>query len=81
MACPILPLNCWRRPVIEYCFCYFLSADRFHMITSERTMGDIVGKMTERLLVDAGIGPGMRVLDVGCGRGESRDWLENKDRS
>lgn len=27
-------------------------------------MGDIVGKMTERLLVDAGIGPGM--LDVGA---------------
>lgn len=25
--------------------------------------------MTERLLVDAGVGPGMRVLDVGCGNG------------
>ncbi len=26
--------------------------------------------MTERLLVDAGIGPGMRVLDAGCGSGD-----------
>jgi ubiquinone/menaquinone biosynthesis C-methylase UbiE len=26
--------------------------------------------MTERLLVDAGIGMGMRVVDVGCGRGD-----------
>src|SRR6185369_2200391 len=26
---------------------------------------------TRRLLADAGIGPGMRVLDVGCGVGDS----------
>lgn len=29
-----------------------------------------VARMTERLLVDAGIGPGMSVLDAGCGRGD-----------
>jgi len=33
-------------------------------------MADTVGEMTERLLVDAGIIPGMQVLDVGCGSGE-----------
>lgn len=33
-------------------------------------MADVVGEMTQRLLVDAGIGAGMRVLDVGCGRGD-----------
>lgn len=33
-------------------------------------MADIVGAMTERLLVDAGIGAGMRVIDAGCGRGD-----------
>jgi uncharacterized protein (UPF0218 family) len=31
-------------------------------------MADVVGEMTERLLFDAGIGPGLRVIDVGCGR-------------
>jgi ubiquinone/menaquinone biosynthesis C-methylase UbiE len=29
-----------------------------------------MAEMIERLLIDAGIGPGMRVLDVGCGRGD-----------
>jgi ubiquinone/menaquinone biosynthesis C-methylase UbiE len=29
-----------------------------------------MAEMTERLLVDAGIAPGMRVIDVGCGRGD-----------
>ena len=33
-------------------------------------MTDTVGEMTERLLVDGGIGVGMRVIDVGRGRGD-----------
>lgn len=33
-------------------------------------MADMVGDMTDRLLVDAGLGAGMRVLDVGCGMGD-----------
>jgi ubiquinone/menaquinone biosynthesis C-methylase UbiE len=35
-----------------------------------RAQGDAVGPMTLRLLTQAGIGPGMRVLDVGCGAGD-----------
>jgi len=34
------------------------------------SLTDSVDEMTVRLLVDAGIGPGMRVLDVGCGSGD-----------
>jgi ubiquinone/menaquinone biosynthesis C-methylase UbiE len=30
----------------------------------------VMAEMTERLLIDAVVGPGMRVLDVGCGRGD-----------
>ena len=33
-------------------------------------MGESENSMTERLLIDAGITSGMRVLDIGCGRGE-----------
>ncbi|WP_437807237.1 class I SAM-dependent methyltransferase [Sorangium sp. So ce1078] len=33
-------------------------------------MADTIGEMTNRLLADAGIGAGMRVLDVGCGPGD-----------
>ncbi|MFQ5514971.1 MAG: methyltransferase domain-containing protein [Myxococcota bacterium] len=35
-----------------------------------RSQGDAIGPITERLLVQAGIGPGMRVLDIGCGSGD-----------
>jgi len=33
-------------------------------------MADIRDEMTERLLDEAGIGAGMRVLDIGCGHGD-----------
>lgn len=33
-------------------------------------MSDRRDDMLERLLVDAGVGPGMRVVDLGCGRGD-----------
>ncbi len=36
----------------------------------ENTMADPKDPTMERLLADAGIAGGMRVLDVGCGRGE-----------
>jgi SAM-dependent methyltransferase len=32
-------------------------------------MTNPVDEMTERMLADAGLGPGMRVLDIGCGPG------------
>jgi ubiquinone/menaquinone biosynthesis C-methylase UbiE len=35
-----------------------------------QAQGDAVGPMTHRLLLQAGIAPGMRVLDVGCGAGD-----------
>ena len=34
------------------------------------SLTDSVDDITERMLVDAGIGPGMNVLDIGCGSGD-----------
>ena len=35
-----------------------------------KAQADILRPITERLLISAGIGPGMRVLDIGCGAGD-----------
>jgi hypothetical protein len=35
----------------------------------------IVGPLTRRFLEDAGLAPGMRVLDVGSGAAAAADWL------
>jgi SAM-dependent methyltransferase len=39
-------------------------------MTASPSLADVITRITERLLVDAGIGPGMTVLDIGCGRGD-----------
>jgi SAM-dependent methyltransferase len=39
-------------------------------MTVVRSLADSVANITERLLFDAGIRPGMSVLDIGCGRGD-----------
>jgi ubiquinone/menaquinone biosynthesis C-methylase UbiE len=45
-------------------------------------MVDVRDTMTQRLLVDAGIAAGMRVLDVGCGSGDVwPKWSARTDRS
>ncbi|MBV9542993.1 MAG: class I SAM-dependent methyltransferase, partial [Chloroflexi bacterium] len=41
--------------------------DEFHRLTDQ---GQLVASSTRALLLEAGIGPGMRVLDVGCGPGD-----------
>src|SRR5215472_10896035 len=35
-----------------------------------KAQAEILRPITERLLLNAGIGPGMRVLDIGCGAGD-----------
>jgi SAM-dependent methyltransferase len=41
--------------------------DELHRLTDQ---GQLVASATRALLLEAGIGPGMRVLDVGCGPGD-----------
>lgn len=41
-------------------------------------MPDLVDQMTERLLAEAGIGPGMRVLDAGCAVGNLSRMLAER---
>lgn len=39
-------------------------------LTQNKSLIDSVDDMINRLFTDAGIGPGMRVLDIGCGNGD-----------
>ena len=39
------------------------------MVNSEASLSNVVDALTERWLEEASIGPGMRVLDIGCGPG------------
>ena len=41
--------------------------DELHRLTDQ---GQLFAASTRALLAEAGIGPGMRVLDVGCGPGD-----------
>jgi hypothetical protein len=53
------------------------AADRYVLGTAERELDRLqvqarwVAPFTRQLLLDAGVGPGMRVLDVGSGAGDT----------
>lgn len=43
-----------------------------------RLLDDVYGAFTRQLLIQAGVGPGKRVLDVACGVGTISCWLAGK---
>ena len=53
-----------------------MTSEAYPFESSERerrrllAQGELFAPLTQRLLVRAGIGPGMRVLDIGCGAGD-----------
>ena len=47
-----------------------MSGEPDRTAAKKTSLTDSVDDMTERMLIDAGLGPGMRVLDVGCGSGD-----------
>lgn len=69
--------SCWPASPCEWVACDRndkISAYVLGHSASERArlgeQGVILRPFTERLLRDAGIGPGMAVLDAGCGTGD-----------
>jgi SAM-dependent methyltransferase len=43
-----------------------------------RLLDDVYGAFTRQLLIEAGVGPGKRVLDIACGVGTVSCWLAGK---